>query len=105
MREYLDRVKTADQYAQYVDDIGIAGNNANCLIKILRAIFETLTIHKCHFDATEINFGGRTITPEGNKPQKERITNFLLETKLPKTKKALQRCLGFLNYYRIHIQR
>ena len=72
MREYLDKVIKADQCAQYVDDIGIAANNATQLINNLRAIFECirtaglkLTMHKCHFGAKEIDFLGRTITPEG----------------------------------------
>ena len=107
MREYLDRVIKADQCAQYVDDIGVAATDANQLIVNLRATFQCireaglkLSMHKCHFGATEIDFLGRTITPEGVKPQKERITNFLEKTKFPKSKKALQRYLGFLNYYR-----
>ena len=98
MREYLDHVIKADRCAQYVDDIGIAANDADHLIKNLRATFGCirdtglkLAMHKCHFGATEIDFLGRTITPEGVKPQKERITNFLGKTKFPKSKKALQR--------------
>ena len=112
MREYLDRVIKADQCAQYVDDIGIAANDAEHLIKNLRATFECiresglkLTMHKCHFGAIEIDFLGRTITPESVKPQKESITNFLEKTKFPKSKKASQRNLGFLNYYRNYIPR
>ena len=69
MREYLDRVIKADQCTQYVDDIGIAANDAEHLIKNLRATFECireaglmLTMHKCHFGATENNSIGRTIT-------------------------------------------
>ena len=42
MREYLDRVIKADQCAQYVDDIGIAANDADHLVKNLRAIFECI---------------------------------------------------------------
>ena len=34
-------------------------------------------MHKCYFGSTEVNFLGRTGTPEGVKPQKESITNFL----------------------------
>ena len=62
-------------------------------------------MHKCHFGATEIDFLGRTFTPEGVEPQKERITNSLEKTKFPKSKKALQRYLGFLKYYMKYIPR
>ena len=100
MREYFDKVIKVDQCAQYVDDIGIAANDADHLIKNLKAAFKCirhaglkLTMHKCHFGATEIDFLGRTIIPEGVKPRKQRITNFLEQTKFPKSKKALQRHL------------
>ena len=83
MREYLYRVSKADQCAQYVDDIGIAAIDANHLITNLRATFEyiretglKLTMHKCHFGATEIDFFGRTITPEGVKHQKKTNNQF-----------------------------
>ena len=42
MREYLDKVIKADQCAQYVDDIGIAANDAEQLINNLRATFQCI---------------------------------------------------------------
>ena len=112
MREYLDKVIKADQCAQYVDDIGIAANNAEQPFNNLRATFQCiqqarlkLTMHKCHFGATEIDFLGRTITLAGVKPQRPRVQNFLENTKFPKSRKALQRYLGFLNYYWNYILR
>ena len=95
MREYLDKVIKVDQCAQVVDDIDVAAIDADHLLKNLRATFECvrktglkLTMHKCHFGATEIDFLGRTIATEGVKPQKERITTFLEKPKFPKPKKA-----------------
>ena len=79
MREYLDGVIKTDQCAQYVVDIVIAANDADHLIRNLRATFEgireaelKLAMHKCHFGPTEIDFIGRTITPKGVKTPKRR---------------------------------
>ena len=112
MREYLDKVIKADQCAQYVDDIGIAANDADHLIANLRATFKCIQeaglkfkMHKCHFGATEIDFLGRTIIPQGVKHQRQNVQNFLEKTKFPKSKKSLQSSLGFLNYYRNYVPR
>ena len=71
MREYLDPVVEADQCAQYVDDIGIAANNATDLTLNIRAVFKCirqaalkLTIEKCHFGVRQVEFLGRTISSE-----------------------------------------
>ena len=112
MREYLDPVVKADQCAQYVDDIRIAANNATDLTRNIRAVFKCLfqaglklTIEKCHFGVRQIEFLGRTISPEGISPQARKIQKFLDKLKFPKSKKALQRFFGFVNYYRIDFPR
>ena len=72
IREHHDPVIKPDQCAQYVDDIGIAANNPQQLIKNLRAVFRSLrktglklSMAKCHFGVQEVDFLGRTITTKG----------------------------------------
>ena len=112
MREYLDPVVKADTCAQYVDDIGIAADNATDLTRNIRAVFKCirqaglkLTIEKCHFGVRQVEFLGRTISSEGVLPQSHKIQNFSNKLRFPKSQKALQRHLGFANYYRNYIPR
>ena len=84
MRVYLDRVIKADQCAQYIYDIAVAAIDANQLIANLGATFQCireagleLSMHNCRIGATEIDFLGRTITPEGvNPPKKVSLTSW-----------------------------
>ena len=101
VRENLDNV---DRCAQYVDYNRIAVNIADQLINNLRATLQfvqkarlNLSMNKCYFGATEIDFQGRTITPEGVEPQRAGVRNLPGKKKFPKSKKALQRYSGFLN--------
>ena len=94
MREYLDPVVKADQCVQYVDDIGIAANNATDLTRKIRAVFKCirqaglkLTIEKCHFGVRQVEFLGRTISPEGISPQARKIQNFLDKLRFPKSER------------------
>ena len=86
MREYLDSVIKAHQCAQCVDDIGIAANTTEQLIKNIRAVFKCirkaglkLTIKKCHFGVTQVECFGRTITPDGVAPQDREVKSSIPE--------------------------
>ena len=110
MLECLDPVVKVDQCAQYVDDIGIAAKNATDLTRNIRAVFKCirqtglkLTNEKCHFGVRKVEFLGKTISPEGISPQARKIQNFLDRLRFPKSKKALERYLGFVNYCRNYI--
>ena len=112
MREYLHPVVKADHCAQYVDDIGIPANKATYFTRNIRAVFKCicnaglkLTIEKCHFGVRQVQFLGKTISSEGVLPQPHKIQNLLNKLRFPKFKKALQRYLGFVNYYRNFIPR
>ena len=101
MREYLDPVVKADQCAQYVDDIGIAANNATDLTRNIRAVFKCihnaglkLTIEKCHFGVRQVEFLGRTISSEGVLPQSHEIQNFLKKIEIPRIQKGLAALSG-----------
>ena len=83
MREYLDPIVKADQCAQYVDDIGIAANNARDLTRNIRAIFKCirqaglkLRNEKCHFGVTQVEFLGRTLSPEGTSSKARKFRHF-----------------------------
>ena len=100
MREYFDKVIEADQCAQYVDDIGIAANDADHLIGSLRATFKCiqkaglkLTMHKCQIGATEIDLLGRMISPQGVKPQRQ-CSEFPRKNQISKVKKRFAEILG-----------
>ena len=106
MREYLDPVIREDQYAQYVGNIGIDANSPEQLTTKLRAVYKCiqnaglkLCTAKCHFGLKEVDFLGRTITPNSVTPQKQKITKFLEEVKFSRSKEALERFIGFLNYF------
>ena len=112
MREYLDPVVKADECAQYVDDIVIAGNNAVDLTLNIRAVFQCirnaglkLTIEQCPFGVRQVEFLGRTISSERVSPQSHKIQKFLIKLRFRKYKRALQRYLGFANYYKNYIPR
>ena len=75
-------------------------------MKNLRAVFQCLrkagpklSMVECHFGVQEVDFLRRTIITKAVAPQKQKIAKFLEKVKFPRSKKALQRYIGFLNYY------
>ena len=101
MREYLDPVVKADQCAQYVDDIGIAANNATDFTRNIRAVFKCirpaglkLTIEKCHFGVRQVEFLGRAISPERISPQAQKLKISLTNFDFP-NQKSLTALSGF----------
>ena len=95
-----------------MDDIGIAANNATDLIRNIRALLKCIrcaglkvTIAKCHFGVRQVEFLGRTILSEGVSPQSHKLQKFPSKLRFPKSKKSLQRYLGFVNYYKNYFPR
>ena len=104
--KYLNPDNKGDQCAQYVDGIGITADTLQQLYKNLRAVFQCpkktglkLSVAKCHFGVQGVDFLGRTITTKGIAPKKQKTPKFLEKFKLQRSKKTLQRYIGFLNYY------
>ena len=62
-------------------------------------------MEKCNFGVRQVNFLGKTICPEDIAPQTHKVKNFFSKLRFPKTKKALQRYLGFVKYYKNYIPR
>ena len=107
MRAYLDSVVKADQCAQYVDDIGIAASNAADFTRSIWAVFHyicrarsKLKIENSQFGVRQVEFLGKTISSEGVSQHTHKIQKFLNKFRFAKSKKALQRYLGFVSYYR-----
>ena len=101
MREYLDKVIKADQCAQYVDDIAIAANDADHLIANLRATSKCiqeaglkLTMHKCHFGATEIDFFWKNHYSTRRETPQTECTKLSWKDQIPGVKKGFATLLG-----------
>ena len=112
MREYLDPVVKVDQCAQNVVDTGITANNTTDLTLNIRAVFQCIRFpgsklinQNRHFGVRQVEFLGRTMSFEGVSPRTHTIQNLRKKKRNRKSKKAFQRYLGFMSYYRIYVSR
>ena len=92
--EYLDPVVKSDHCGQYLDDVGIAANNAMDPIRKNQSVFQCirqtrlkLTIRRCHFGVGQVQFLGRTISTEKNQPKLASFTTFLPNSDSPNQKR------------------
>ena len=108
IRKHLHSLTKTDQFAHYVDDIGIAANMPQQLIKSLPVFFQRLrkaglklSMAKCRFGVQEILFFGRKITSKGVAPQKEEYANFLRKStfQYPKGTSAVHWIFDLLPHY------
>ena len=111
-REYLDEIIKADQCSQIVDNVAVAANifqqlikNLGSFIQCLRKSGLKLTMAKYIFGVQEVDFLERTILTKREAQQKHNITKFPEKVKFPRTQKTLQRYIGLLKCSRNFISR
>ena len=91
-----------------MDDIAAGVNNFDEMIPALRKSFDCLresglklSVHKCEFGTTKIDYLGSTITPKGISPESAKMLKFLGQNRMPNTVKQVKRSIGFAQFFRI----
>ncbi|CAN2390090.1 Retroviral aspartyl protease, partial [Pristimantis euphronides] len=94
----------------YLDDILVFSPDWESHIKHLRSVLQTLRKHsllakreKCEFGVQSVVFLGHVLTPDSISMDPAKV-KAVLEWVQPSSLKALQRFLGFANYYRKFIK-
>ena len=92
VRSHPNSCFAANVCTHFMDDIGCGVETFEQMIPTLRQMFDCLRksglrlkAHKCEFGMTSNNFLGNTTTPQGLKPETEKIEKFLKTMKLPAT--------------------
>lgn len=90
----------------YLDDIIVFGTSLENHLKNLQLVLERLEnsnlkiqLDKCEFLKRETEFLGHIVTPEGVKPNPDKIQK-ILDWPLPKTEKEIKSFLGMTGFYR-----
>ena len=94
----------------YLDDIIVIGRDLDEHLRNLEEVLDRLTkfnlkiqLDKCEFLKRETEFLGHVITPDGVKPNPEKIKE-IINWEIPKTAKQIKQFLGFTSYYRRFIK-
>lgn len=95
----------------YIDDLLIASTSKEQHYEHLKILFERLkkfglviSVAKCVFGATEVNFLGYSISKNGTAPLKDKVRD-IVNFNQPKTIAELRRFLAMLNFYRRFVPR
>jgi hypothetical protein len=95
-----------DRCLVYMDDILIIGETLKEHNSKLRGVFQRLREYnlkiepdKCEFLKEELNYLGHLVTPEGVRPDENKI-KAVVEFPTPKTQKDIKSFLGLAGYYR-----
>ncbi|XP_050315786.1 retrovirus-related Pol polyprotein from transposon 17.6 isoform X1 [Anthonomus grandis grandis] len=90
----------------YMDDILVFSNTIEEHLKNLEIIFEVLRNHnlkiesdKCNYLTNEVVFIGHLLTPDGIKPNPDKVKS-IVNFPLPKNEKEIKSFLGLFGYYR-----
>jgi len=90
----------------YLDDVIVYSTSLNEHLDSLRKVFEKLQeanlklqLDKCEFLKKQTDFLGHTISPEGIRPNKDKI-KAIEQFPIPKSSKEIKSFLGLCGYYR-----
>ena len=109
-QRYVDQaLRGLDFVFVYIDDILIASENREQHLEHIEVVLERLqkyglkiSLEKCHFLQSQVNYLGFEITTDGCKPLQSNIDGISTFT-TPNDYKSLRRFLGMINFYRRHI--
>ena len=104
--KHLEICVANDQCFVYFDDLGSGASDGNKLLENLDAIIKSiersgfkLSMEKCQFGISQIQFLGHTITETGLSPNKDKVQKFLNNIKMPKAIKQVRKFIGFVQYF------
>eukprot|EP00752_Nemacystus_decipiens_P015617 g13940.t1 len=109
MRVINEVIQNLERVLAYLDDVIVHDTDPASHIANLRLFFERLVLHnlklspsKTRIGATEADFLGHTICPDGVRPMADKVVA-LTNMPMPKDIKQLRSLLGGLSYYRKYL--